>query len=227
VDISVVRSLVPESYGLLPIDEELLPNFPTGKFPLVIRGGVDFNITSTRGLFVFAYAGIYIPFVDRLNDGHTAFLYNPYAFQDNPIALIGTTLFTGVIVSPAFIDPSPGSDSNDAYYSDQENGNLGFRASALIGGGKVVFDFVKIDSAPWSKETYLGISDLPTFGPFSPFCYKHIEYDPENYSFVKGTVTLGAPPLKASEIVFTSVTGFTASKLFIEDLFMSCTSFAS
>src|SRR5258707_5259203 len=58
-------------------------------------------------------------------------------FQDNPIALIAMTLFTSIIISPTFIDLSPGSDSNDAYYSDQENGNLGFQASALIGGGKV------------------------------------------------------------------------------------------
>jgi len=97
----------------------------------------------------------------------------------------------------------------------------------MIGRGGVDFEFVKTDSAPWSKETYLGISELPTFGPLSPLCYKHIEYAPENYSFVKGTVTLSVPPLKDSETVFTSVTGFTASKLFIEDFFKSCMSFSS
>ena len=38
------------------------------------------------------------------------------------------------------------------------------------------------------------------------FYSQHIEYAPEDYSFVEGTVTLGAPPLQTSEMVFPSVT---------------------
>lgn len=224
VDVPIVRSLVPESYDLLPIDDKLLPDFPLGKFPLVVRGGVDFNITSTRGLLVFAIAGIYVPFVDRLRDGRTPFIYNPYVFQDNPIALMATTIVTGVAGSLASINPPR--RSNAASF-EEGSGNLGFQARALTGRGKIDFKFVKTDSAPWSKESYLAISHLPIFGRLNPLCHKHIEYAPEDYSFVEGTVTLGAPLLQPSEMVFPSVTGFTASKLFSEDFFVSCTSFAS
>lgn len=118
---------------------------------------------------MFAVAAIYVPFVDRLRDGRTAFLYNPYMFQDNPITLVGTTLVSGVAASLAFINSPRGSN---AATLEEGNGNLGFEARALIGRGKIDFNFVKTDSAPWSKESYLAISDFPTFGPLSPLCYK-------------------------------------------------------
>ncbi|KAF8341467.1 uncharacterized protein EI90DRAFT_3034043 [Cantharellus anzutake] len=223
----VARQLVPKEYGLLQIDKTLLPNFPTDKFPVIVRGGTTFNITvsgiSTQDDLFFAISGIFIPFVDRLKNDRTPFIYNAYLFQDNVLTVAPTMLGAGSITYLSSIDP-PGR-SNRAYYLNNRNNAFAFQANALAGGWRMMFDFFKTDSGPWGIGTFLGIANLPAFGPLSVLCYRHIEYDPKSYFFVQGDVSFNVPSL--SSTTFQSVTGLTAYKLFQEDLSVPCSHFGT
>ncbi|KAF7965871.1 hypothetical protein HWV62_41194 [Athelia sp. TMB] len=199
VDSNTARRLVPAQYNLLPVDETLLPNFPEGKFPLIVIGGLDFNISDTLGLLQFAQGRIQIPFVDRLGDGKTPFMFAPSLLMDNLVSGALAAVEIGSPVYPAII--APGQGSGKALDVAVNGKTLTFKATGVLNSGLVEFSALSISE-----------SSLP---------WPHVEYDPVGALALTGNVSLGAPPLQESAS-FTDVHGVSASKFFSETLGADC-----
>jgi hypothetical protein len=140
-----------------------------GNSVLIVIGGQDYNITGSAGLLQFALSRFAIPFVDRLGNGKTPFLYFPAEFTDNPLALVLARLTTPADVYLASIKPPMG--SKQALYID--SGVLGFSVSvdkSGSGGVSFVGEPITLSDLPWPLDSYLTIANQPLFGPNSGKC---------------------------------------------------------
>jgi len=226
VDDSVARALVPSQYSLLPVNETLLPKFPQGKFPLLVVGGLDYNISDTLGLLQFAQGRINIPFVDRLSDGKTSFIYTPSLLMDNLVSGAIAAVEVGSPVYPAIIQPGQG--SGKALNIAADGKTVTFNATGILNNALIKFSAASVasTSVPWPIDTFYTLANLPAFGANSSTCYLHVEYDPSSVLALAGDVSLGPPPLLES-MSFSNVYGVSANKVFSETLGVDCATYAS
>jgi hypothetical protein len=83
---SAAQALIPSTYKLLPVDQSLFPQgFPNDAHPLLLDPGYQNEIrTKVLGVQIQIDAmmdgSIYVPFVDRLGDGKSAFLWKVQTF---------------------------------------------------------------------------------------------------------------------------------------------------
>lgn len=108
IPLSYARSIIPAEYPLLTGQlYSLLPWFPRDKFPLMMQTEIDHDIqTNNIPIADFSRGGFSFPFVDRLNDGHTAMAYQKVIALSalNLPAEAGTAIYGDKIV-PATFDP--------------------------------------------------------------------------------------------------------------------------
>jgi len=109
IPLAQARAAVPAEYGLLESQwRRWLPEFPEGMYPMLAVGVYDhdlrfpaYNLSTPD----FMRAGLEFPFVDVLNDGHSAFRWaaNMLLTAGSP-AVAGSEAF-GLKVYPAAFDP--------------------------------------------------------------------------------------------------------------------------
>lgn len=108
VPLSFARSIVPAEYPLLTAQvKSLLPWFPDDMFPMMVQTELDYDVRNgPLNVPFFMRTGLSFPFVDRLDDGYTAFSYSHEEMNtfSNLIAELGTTIY-GDRVIPATYDP--------------------------------------------------------------------------------------------------------------------------
>ncbi|KAF8341466.1 uncharacterized protein EI90DRAFT_3034039, partial [Cantharellus anzutake] len=231
IEYELARSIVPEAYPLLPVNTTILPNFPKGKHPLLVRTGCDFDIKNTAGLWKFGLAVLLVPFVDRLGDNQTSFMYIAASWQDEPLAILLASAFAGVKSNPSIIEPHP-RDLHATFTEEDGNGNTleRFRARGVRDDSGVELDLTKTGagSSPWSERAFTDILNFPSFGLYSgDLCLVHFQHLSKTHSFVHGNVAISAPTLFSDEKIFRNVFGTTASKSFYEGLNVNCQHFAS
>ncbi|KAL5460759.1 hypothetical protein PMIN06_002513 [Paraphaeosphaeria minitans] len=162
------------------------------------------------------------PFVDRLNDGASAFKYTPpqLVSAENLIAFLGSTIY-GDTVAGSF-EPSC-----DAYASNGPNETY-MRAYALVEfllpNARPVADmsFRTAARIPYTIDTFVNVLNQPLFGDGIPLCDNYItlfnttvttgEYAPVP---VEGTLAV-RPPLYPNDEMFEYVYGFQMANAFVE-----------
>ena len=138
---------------------------------LIIVGSLNFNISDTLGLLQFAQSRIQIPFVDRLGDGKTPFMFAPSLLMDNLVSGALAAVEIGSPVYPAII--APGQGSGKALNVAVDGKTLTFKAIGVLNSGLVEFSALSVSgtSLPWPVSSFYTISNLPAFGANSSTCY--------------------------------------------------------
>ncbi|KAH7033610.1 uncharacterized protein B0I36DRAFT_321756 [Microdochium trichocladiopsis] len=109
IPLAQARQAIPSEYGLLEHQwREWLPGFPMGMYPMMAVAVYDHDLrfpAYSMSPPSFSRAALEFPFVDALNDGHSAFRWaaNMLLTAGSP-AVEGTEAF-GVNVYPAAFDP--------------------------------------------------------------------------------------------------------------------------
>ncbi len=227
------------------MDPTFLPNWPEGKhrkwqtwlgltYPppelylaLLLKTGCLYDIEKTAGFWKFGLAALTIPFVDRLSDGHTPFLYIAATWHDNAFAILLASAFSNIKSNPSVITPHP--RTKHAHFLREDNGaSEGFSAHGIHDGSGVESSLTQTASAPWSASSLNDLMNMPLFGPYSDLCMivstprspqrsgysfannfhftsKHIQHQIKGHSFLRGSVTIRAPSLFDGEKVFLDV----------------------
>ncbi|KAJ4345402.1 uncharacterized protein N0V89_011532 [Didymosphaeria variabile] len=178
----------------------------------------------------FTRVALKLPFVDRLNDGYSAFKYTPpqVISATNLVALLGSAIY-GQTVAGTF---EPACNA----YASGGQGETYMRAytvlDSLVPNAKPVADisFGAAASIPYTLEAFMNVLNQPLFGDGVPLCDNYITlfnttvtsgmYAPVP---VKGTVAVRSP-LYPTEETFEDVYGYRMANAFVERNGVDCES---
>ncbi|KAF9735971.1 hypothetical protein PMIN06_002513 [Paraphaeosphaeria minitans] len=221
---AVARSIVPSKYPILTVAyKQIFPVLGDDLYPAVLEAVQDHDIgLPPFKIPDFTRVALKFPFVDRLNDGASAFKYTPpqLVSAENLIAFLGSTIY-GDTVAGSF-EPSC-----DAYASNGPNETY-MRAYALVEfllpNARPVADmsFRTAARIPYTIDTFVNVLNQPLFGDGIPLCDNYItlfnttvttgEYAPVP---VEGTLAV-RPPLYPNDEMFEYVYGFQMANAFVE-----------
>ncbi|KAL5385304.1 hypothetical protein DPSP01_004763 [Paraphaeosphaeria sporulosa] len=221
---AVARSIVPSKYPILTAAyEQVFPTLGDGLYPAVLEAVQDHDVgLPPFKIPDFTRVALKFPFVDRLNDGASAFKYTPpqLVSATNLIALLGSTIY-GDTVAGTFAPPC------DAYASSgpSETYMRAYTfAESLLPNAKPVADmsFRTAASIPYTIDAFINVLNQPLFGDGIPLCDNYItlfnatvttaKYAPVP---VEGTLVV-RPPLYPNEETFGHVYGFRMANAFVE-----------
>ncbi|KAJ7113885.1 hypothetical protein C8R44DRAFT_740770 [Mycena epipterygia] len=139
----------------MPAQYALIPDFPTGHHPIVVKAENTYNISSTFDLSQFAQANMVIPFVHRLGTG-ALFSYDVLIYTNTTLIAVIVPATTGTNVTVGTTNP-PAFSSKKAYYTTG--------AAPATGGMQLAFNFLAAGAAvTYPTSTYDALNDLPYFG---------------------------------------------------------------
>ncbi|KAF7195211.1 hypothetical protein HII31_03417 [Pseudocercospora fuligena] len=175
---SVARSVVPSQYGILTkAYEELIPGFPKDMYPAVFQGLLDHDVGLGPLIRIpdFQRAALKYPFVDRINDGYSSFMYSaPQLISaTNAIALAGGAMYGET--HPGNFDPNC-----NAYAYDGSKDKTYLTVYEAPGskalGSSPKFDthFQTASSIPYSQHVFVNITNQPSFGSLGTTCDNYI-----------------------------------------------------
>ncbi|KAK6500473.1 hypothetical protein TWF481_010816 [Arthrobotrys musiformis] len=109
IPLTEARARIPAQYGILTAAyHELLPEWPTDMYALVVAVQLEHDIRTGLGLVTvpdFTTFRIAFPFIDILNDGYSNFVYAPVNWiNSNIVGLLGLSVY-GLFTPPAVLDP--------------------------------------------------------------------------------------------------------------------------
>lgn len=170
---SIVRSPICRLTGIFHVTHHLLALDCCGIvlcIAILIGGGQNYDIKYTGDLIHFAQVKVQVPFVDRLNDGKTPFLFNANVLMDDPLFEASTILTTGSRTYLSAITPPKG--SRHSFYSET-GADQKFSAREVTGNGYAEFIgvTVPISALPWPESSYFTIANFPAFGALSDKCF--------------------------------------------------------
>jgi len=161
----------------------------------MIIGGQAYNVTGTGGLFQLGLARFILPFVDRLGDRKTSFLYIPAMFTDNVLALLtGLLMHTDAYLSS--IQPPMG--SKQAFYVDGKNLRFSAHGKKNNSSG-ITFDgeAIPFSHLPWPADSFFKVANQPGFGPKSDKCFYVRTVRPSRSRFLIFRCSTASSPLAA------------------------------
>lgn len=229
VPTTAVTEVVP--YKLLPLprnDTTLFPTpFPSDKFPVVVSIYLDSDVRmSDLQLPTALLAGsIIVPFVDRLGDGKSRFLYSVRSYIGGidgdslsafiP-AIVGTFEGTTLLVSDFNPDSGPYQlASSPGEYTAQVKDVL--VPNPVSGPGVTLegvdTDFFTSQSSPFTTHTFHEVISQPLILN-NEMCQRNPIYFNQTFTdpiFREGTVTLYDNDASAFPGVYTGVAGYSAS----------------
>ncbi|EME79254.1 uncharacterized protein MYCFIDRAFT_100513, partial [Pseudocercospora fijiensis CIRAD86] len=201
---SVARSVIPSQYGILTkAYEELIPGFPKNMYPAVFQGLLDHDVGMGALIRIpdFQRAALKYPFVDRINDGYSSFVYSAPQLitATNAIALAGSVMYGETY--PGNFDPNC-----NAYASDGSKDKTYLTVYKAPGtralGSSPKFDthFQTVSKIPYSQHVFVNITNQPSFGSKGSACDNYISLFNTSVTQgkfapvpVKGTVKLVPP----------------------------------
>ncbi|KAF2442222.1 hypothetical protein P171DRAFT_63901 [Karstenula rhodostoma CBS 690.94] len=229
---AVARSIVPSEFPILTAAyEQVFPTLGNGMYPAVLEAVQDHDVgMPSFEIPDFTRVALKLPFVDRLNDGSSAFKYTPPQLisATNLVALLGSVIY-GDTIAGTFDPPC------DAYASSGPSETY-MRAytvvDSLLPNPKPVADlsFRTAASIPYTLEVFVNVLNQPIFGDGVPLCDNYItllnttvttgQYAPVP---VEGTLAV-RPPLYPSEETFGHVYGYRMANAFVERNGVACES---
>ncbi|EIN06050.1 hypothetical protein PUNSTDRAFT_54339 [Punctularia strigosozonata HHB-11173 SS5] len=231
IDLALARSIVPSQYPILTqAYQSLLPDFPQDKYPMYLHSILDHDIRELGINLVpdFTQAGLRFPFVDRLNDGTSSFVWElPLLLSVNLVAVLGSISVDETHVGS--FEPSC-----DPYAAGSAAGETYFRAwngvDQLLGKQpSFAGNFTRVDSQPYPIGFYKNITNQPLFGSVSTTtCDNFITLFNSSVTAapfapvpVKGTLTV-LPPFFPTATTFTDVFGLQMDNAFVEHTGVEC-----
>ncbi|KAK2048597.1 hypothetical protein LZ31DRAFT_591563 [Colletotrichum somersetense] len=225
IPMTTARQIVPQQYAILESAfRALMPDFPTGMYPVIVQAGHDHDIKfQDFSIADFSRAGFEFPFLDILGDGASSFRWAPAQLisATNPTAISGSEAY-GTDVHAATFTPEC-----DAYAALPEGGNS-FNASA--GATYMSLEMKSSCSSPYTLGMFDAIINQPIFANGTQ-CDQQIRFFNTTLTQgayapvpVRGTVKSNLGPFQ-TDAAFADVAGFQVATAFIENNYLPCNMF--
>ncbi|PHH79083.1 hypothetical protein CDD80_5642 [Ophiocordyceps camponoti-rufipedis] len=171
VDLAFARRVIPAEFGILEgLYRELVPEFPAGRYPMVVTTVHDHDV-GVKALnvsmddFSVCYFPLEFPFVDRLNNNHTPFRWAATMLLTTGSAAINGSQAYGIKVHPSTFHPPCNAYNLDSQGTTTLTAKSTSPPRSLSLSARPDYDYV-----PYPFALIRNITNQPTFALSSGPC---------------------------------------------------------